>query len=251
MAGSATLASTIVAGKVGSDNVSGPGFYTKRGNNIIGGNPLLAVLGDYGGPTFTMPPLPGSPAIGRGTTTGAPSTDERGQPRTGRIDIGAFQTQPAIIVNTTSGGVGSDPGELNLRQAVNLANALATADTITFSSLFDTSQTIALSGGELLVTNQAMTTITGPGADLLTISGNMRPSFACSRSGACSAELSGLTITGEHPRKSGAGLYNNNGMLTLANCTISGNTIPSTSDSRGGGGLYNYGRHLDPDGLHH
>jgi fibronectin-binding autotransporter adhesin len=236
--GSATLASTIVAGNVGGDNVSGPGFYTKRGNNIIGGNPLLAVLGDYGGPTFTMPPLPGSPAIGRGTTTGAPSTDERGQPRTGRIDIGAFQTQPAIIVNTTSGGVGSDPGELNLRQAVNLANALATADTITFSSLFDTSQTIALSGGELLVTNQAMTTITGPGADLLTISGNEASRVFEIRRG--SAELSGLTITGGSA-ESGAGLYNNNGMLTLANCTISGNTIPSTSDSRGGGGLYNYG----------
>ncbi len=83
-----------------------------------------------------------------------------------------------------------------------------------------------------------MTTITGPGADLLTISGNEASRVFEIRRG--SAELSGLTITGGSA-ESGAGLYNNNGMLTLANCTISGNTIPSTSDSRGGGGLYNYG----------
>ncbi len=117
--GSATLASTIVAGNVGGDNVSGPGFYTKRGNNIIGGNPLLAVLGDYGGPTFTMPPLPGSPAIGRGTTTGAPSTDERGQPRTGRIDIGRLPPRPSPPSSSTPRAAASDrtPASSTLRQA--------------------------------------------------------------------------------------------------------------------------------------
>jgi hypothetical protein len=44
------------------------------------GAALLAALGDYGGPTLTMPPLPGSPAIDAG---GPPdtATDQRGYPR--------------------------------------------------------------------------------------------------------------------------------------------------------------------------
>jgi hypothetical protein len=62
-------------------------------NNLIGGNPLLAALGDYGGPTLTYALLPGSPAIGAGTTAGAPATDQRGKPRSGHVDIGAFQSQ--------------------------------------------------------------------------------------------------------------------------------------------------------------
>ena len=63
------------------------------GNNLIGGNPLLGPLGDYGGPTLTMPLLPGSPAIGAGTTAAAPATDQRGEPRSGHVDGGAFQSQ--------------------------------------------------------------------------------------------------------------------------------------------------------------
>ena len=35
----------------------------------IGGNPLLAPLGNYGGPTRPSPLLPGSPAIGAGNTS--------------------------------------------------------------------------------------------------------------------------------------------------------------------------------------
>jgi hypothetical protein len=55
-------------------------------------DPLLAALGEYGGATPTMPLLPGSPAIGGGTVSGAPTTDQRGQPRTGHVDVGAFQS---------------------------------------------------------------------------------------------------------------------------------------------------------------
>src|SRR5208282_5354942 len=69
------------------------------GVNFTGPAPLtnapnLAPLGNYGGPTQTMPPLPGSPAIGAGRVPGNTFTnDQRGYPRTqnGLIDIGAVE----------------------------------------------------------------------------------------------------------------------------------------------------------------
>ena len=85
-----TLTNTIVAGNGGGDLI-GPYSGT---NNLIGGNPLLAPLGNYGGPTQTMGLLPGSPAIDAGTTgPGIPSTDQRGMGRVGPVDIGAFESQ--------------------------------------------------------------------------------------------------------------------------------------------------------------
>jgi hypothetical protein len=70
------------------------------GGNQFSVNPLLGPLAFNGGPTQTMALLPGSPALGAGTSTsalgGIPSTDQRGLPRPGPdgFDLGAFQTQP-------------------------------------------------------------------------------------------------------------------------------------------------------------
>ncbi len=76
---------------------------TNGADSIIAAAPLLAALGDYGGPTQTMPPLAGSPAIDAGAPT-ALTTDQRGYPRpAGRApDIGAVEG----IYNTAG------PGEL-------------------------------------------------------------------------------------------------------------------------------------------
>jgi len=71
--------------------------------------PNLAPLGNYGGPTQTMPPLPGSPAIGAGSVAANTfSTDQRGYARTqnGLIDIGAVELQspaanPPVLENIT------------------------------------------------------------------------------------------------------------------------------------------------------
>jgi hypothetical protein len=95
-----TMTNTIVAGNTPND-IEGPPDSGST-NNLVGGVPLLAPLGDYGGPTPTMALLPGSPAIGGGTANGAPATDQRGQPRSGRIDIGAFQSQ-GFVLATVSG----------------------------------------------------------------------------------------------------------------------------------------------------
>jgi fibronectin-binding autotransporter adhesin len=72
--------------------------------NVVGlTNPGLARLSNYGGPTPTMALLPGSPAIGAGTTgADIPAADQRGEPRTGAQDIGAFQSQGFELRMTAS-----------------------------------------------------------------------------------------------------------------------------------------------------
>ena len=86
-------------GMTGISNASA-GNQVGAGSSPI--NPLLAPLGNYGGPTQTMPLLPGSPAIDAGSNSlsvdanGNPlTTDQRGQPRivNTTVDSGAFESQ--------------------------------------------------------------------------------------------------------------------------------------------------------------
>jgi autotransporter-associated beta strand protein len=121
---------------IGNRNGAGSGnlLVSNTNHNLVGTaaspvNPLLAPVGYYGGPTQTMPLLAGSPALGAGGST--PAGDDRGFSRTGLApDIGAFQTQTLPYqVNagddTPSGD--TNMGSLTLRDALNLANALAPA----------------------------------------------------------------------------------------------------------------------------
>jgi hypothetical protein len=100
-----SLTNTIVAGNDGGDV---GGSYTGS-NNLIGGNPMFSAPGNYGGPTETMALLPGSPAIGGGTSTGAPAFDQRGQPRSGHVDIGAFQSQSFTITPVAGNNAQATP----------------------------------------------------------------------------------------------------------------------------------------------
>ena len=104
-----SLVNTIVAGN-GNTNISGS--FTDGGGNLTSGNPLLAPLGNYGGPTLTMALLPGSPAIGGGIGTLAPLKDQRGESRSGPVDIGDFQSQgftltPEADSSPQSTGIGN------------------------------------------------------------------------------------------------------------------------------------------------
>jgi parallel beta-helix repeat protein len=102
-----------VAGPVAPNSVNdligdGSGIIAGIGNNASGNqigtaaapiDPLLAPLGDYGGPTQTMALLPASPAIDTGSNSAIPAgvtTDQRGQPRiiNGTVDSGAVEYNP-------------------------------------------------------------------------------------------------------------------------------------------------------------
>ncbi len=52
-------------------------------------DPLMGSLGDHGGPTPTVPPLPGSPALQAGWD--CPATDQRGEPRSEPCTLGAYE----------------------------------------------------------------------------------------------------------------------------------------------------------------
>src|ERR1035441_1678222 len=120
--GSFTLFNSIVVGN-SLPNTSGynnqtstttSGITTQTGPNLTNGTPLLAPLGNYGGPTPTMPPLPGSPAIDRCTNGTSFTTDQRGYARyVGRApDIGAVEgvhnpAGPGKLKNVTRLGNGS------------------------------------------------------------------------------------------------------------------------------------------------
>jgi hypothetical protein len=81
-----------------SDPNLGGGF-TEGCNNLLGGDPLLFPLGNFGGDTPTMPPMLGSPVIDAGLTSATNSpTDQRGFPRVlsaglaaPAVDIGACE----------------------------------------------------------------------------------------------------------------------------------------------------------------
>jgi parallel beta-helix repeat protein len=228
--GSATLINTIVSGQKSGGDFSGS---FAGGNNLIGAAAGLTALGDFGGQTQTMALLPGSLAIGAGTASGAPATDQRGVPRGPEVDIGAFQSAP-LLVNVTSDELVSDFGQLTLREALNLATVLNSAETIGFDpAVFSTPQAISLTLGPLVLSGQATTTINGPGAEFLTISAG-KPGRVFEVQGG-SAAISGLSITGGNTNGGGGGLLNNGGVLSLADCAITGNAATGLS---GGGGLY-------------
>jgi predicted outer membrane repeat protein len=115
--GTTTLQNSIVANSPSGGNCSGT--MTSSGYNLSSDNtcnfnntgdlnntdPKLGQLGNYGGPTQTIPLLTGSPAIDAGNPSGCTDgrghllkTDQRGKPRpdhedTGGCDMGAYERQ--------------------------------------------------------------------------------------------------------------------------------------------------------------
>jgi hypothetical protein len=129
-----------------------------------------------------------------------------------------------LVTNTNDAGPGS------LRQAILNANAHPGADTVTFAA--GVSGTIALNAlGEPAIADGL--TITGPGAQALTISGNGTVGVF-QVDGGVTTNLSGLTISGGSATNGGG--INNVGQLTVTGCTIS-----NSNASNNGGGIDNSG----------
>jgi hypothetical protein len=106
-----TLTNTLVANSttgdlggsfIGSYNLIDDSTISNlSGSGNISAPAQLGTLGNNGGPTQTIPLLPGSPAIDAGAAVGSgpadnpvPATDQRGMARVGEPDIGAYEYQP-------------------------------------------------------------------------------------------------------------------------------------------------------------
>ena len=107
-------------------------------------------------------------------------------------------------------------GDLSLRQAVNLANALGGSEAITFDpTVFATPQTITLAVRRALVHGRDSHD-QGPAAGV-TVSGGDSVNVIEMEYGV-TVSMSGLTLT------DGINLYNYDGTVTLTNCTVDNNS---------------------------
>ena len=261
-----SLSNSIVAGNTAP---TGPDYYgaVSGADNLTNGVPLLAPLADYGGPTPTMPPLDGSPAIDGCTNGTAFTTDQRGLPRIigAYPDIGAVESGNAIpsydytVVTTTNDFLSEWTNNgVSLRSTLVFVPANAT---ITFAPNLS-GATILLTNGELVV-NKSLTIDASTLPNGITINGNAASRIFNVASSSTDV-LIGLTITngyasGSSPADRGGGIFNQ-GTLTVNRCIISGNgasygggiyndsgtltvnqgTIASNSGTAYGGGIYNH-----------
>ena len=126
-----------------------------------------------------------------------------------------------------------DSGAGSLRAEIAAAH---NGDTIVFDPGLD-GQTITLASGELLINKNL--TITGPGANQLTVSANNSSRiFEVAKSK--QVDLSGLTISNGQAFEGGG--IENYGTLTVNNCTFSSDhNLGTGAANSDGGGINNYG----------
>ena len=145
--------------------------------------------------------------------------------------MASVQSVHAATITVNSTADPTESGKITLRDAL---AAASDSDTINFS--VTTPATITLTTGELLVNKSV--TISGPGADQLSVNGNAASRVFHISSGK-TVTISGLTITnGLDVTSGGGGIYNDHTTLTVSNCTVSNN---SATNYGGGGGIYNDG----------
>ena len=269
---------SIVAGNTGSGpdiygNVAGNSAYDLVGNgngmsgisngdlnhNQVGAssnpiNPLLAPLGNYGGPTQTMALLPGSPAIDAGSNApavdanGNPlTTDQRGLPRTvnGTVDIGAVESQGytltpvsgstpqtalagsalanplAVTVTPNNANDPVDGGVVTFTAPASAASAALSAASATIAG-GSASETATANGlrGAYTVTASA----SGAASAGFSLTNELQPAFAGLTSAAITYGTSTITFTGTLAAGSTAAT----GSVTV---TISGNGITTLTQS--------------------
>ena len=128
------------------------------------------------------------------------------------------------VMNTADSGPGS------LRQAIINANTNTGADAINFQA--GLTGTITLTSGQLPAITENLTII-GPGALVITVSGNHASGIFEIASGVI-VTISDLTISNAF-HFAGGGILNNGGTLSVSNSTL------SDSSSSAGGGIANLG----------
>ncbi|MEO8376464.1 MAG: right-handed parallel beta-helix repeat-containing protein [Candidatus Sumerlaeota bacterium] len=245
---SGVLGNTIIAG---NELANSADFFGRTAVTSLGGNYIAhasdasgvtdAVLGDQvgsaehplenvleplssanEGPTDTHALIFPSKAVGKAndlfTAENFPSEgygDQRGAPRVGRPDIGAYEAAPSLIYVTTTGdeldGVSFGAG-ISLREAM---DAISPAGYISLPS-----GSYGLTSGTLVV-DRALT-IGGGGAKRTTIDAMLTDGAFVIEPGAA-LNLSTVTVTNGAAASDGGAILNNSGTLSLFACHLTGN----------------------------
>jgi hypothetical protein len=166
------------------------------------------------------------------------ASDQRGFSRGSGFNIGTFLNPgdpPSLVVDTALDKAIDTDGLTSLREAIAYANLHPGPDTIVLAATVVGSRqrTVRLTGGPLVLTDPATTTIVGPGAKRLTIRGAGRSRVFDVHGG--SLAFSGLTIA-DGRADNGAGIRNEGGRLALTRVVLRGNMARFL-----GGGLSNDG----------
>ncbi|MGA2352556.1 MAG: choice-of-anchor Q domain-containing protein [Terracidiphilus sp.] len=205
----------------------------------------LSPLGNYGGPTQTIFPLPGSPAICAGLASidsaNGIASDQRGDQLdttcpagSNYVDAGAVQanwlTVTTLDDSTNSGTSCTGGAACSLRDALGIANEQTT--NIDFQLPGQAPWSIQLSSTLEIGTD---VNIPGPGANQLTINGGGPSSnfSVFTVDSGVTASISGLTIANGNSSGSGGGI-DNNGTLAVSNSAFTGNHAAGS-----GGGIAN------------
>jgi hypothetical protein len=143
-----------------------------------------------------------------------------------RVEVLEGRCLPSTVTTLDDAGPGS------LRDAV---ASTPSGGTVDFQA--DLTGTIVLTTGELAITRDL--TIAGPGADVITISGN-HASRVFNIGAAFTVDISGLTIGSGYTLDTGGGITNA-GTLTLTNVSLSGNTAAFSQGGGDGGGIFTSG----------
>ena len=264
----AMLNNTIVANSLSGGDVVGTvsghnnliddaahagGLVNGVNGNLVGFNPLLGTLGNYGGPTQILPLLPGSPAIDRGSASisgvTVPTLDQRGAVRgpTGLAagsnpDIGAYEASSSYVVTNTADttAVGTLRCAVDWANLSNNPNSAITPNTIAFQ--IPTTDpgysggvwSIALASGLTLSNMATPTTIIGTGVSSLTVlGGGPSSNFSVfTVNSGTTVSVAGLTIANGYTSGNGGGI-GNYGTITVTNVTLAGNS------AQFGGGINN------------
>jgi hypothetical protein len=233
------------------DSGSGPGGFLPSPGDRRNTDPQLGPLGNFGNVTRSRAPLPGSLAIdsGNDAVLGSPfvlNHDQRGVPRPigphvdiGSVEVDIAQTAPAFEVNTidehNDGLCGI--GDCTLWEAIDRANSSPGSNVSFRAGVVGTITNRRQPAG--LPINAAIT-ISGPGARLLTVSGERVSRVFNVAPGLGIVAISGLVLTngfapGGPSGDSGGAIWNRSD-LRLSYCTL------NSSSAVLGGAIYNDGR---------
>lgn len=239
-----------------------PSLGNRAGTLLNPLDPKMARLTGNGGNVSTYSLSFDSPANESGSNVRAAEaglgTDARGVSRTQdfdrdgvvRVDIGAYESNPKIIVSTLVDESDTDysDGDLSLREATSIAAANAGLDVIAFaSSVSDGAIMFPDSGSAGPIDLFSDVCLIGPGAGRLTVDANRKSRVM--RISSEFAVVQGITLArGEIPvgAGDGVGIYVYGGTATLRDVTINDcaekwNAFDGVSTSDGGG-IYNAGK---------